>query len=61
MEDLQKCDKEDDLNDIYTPTLALARKRTTHMRKEQLSQGVLHQIMRSLGRLTFEQVRNDTH
>lgn len=34
-----------------------AKDRRNHLRKEQLSQGVLHRIIKSLGRLMFEEVR----
>ena len=34
-----------------------AKDRKNHLRKEQLSQGVLKRIIQSLGRLTFEEVQ----
>jgi hypothetical protein len=47
-----------DLNmtDVDKTITRLARKRATHLRKEQLSQGVLNRVLQSLGRLVYEEV-----
>jgi hypothetical protein len=35
----------------------VAKNRVNHLRKEQISQGVLHRMLLTLGRLTFEEVQ----
>ena len=47
----------EDLKSVHNASVAQARKRSKHLRPEQLSQGVLVQLLRMLGRATVAQVR----
>ena len=42
--------------ELTTKCLADSRKRSKHFRAEQLSQGVLARLLKSIGRITFEEV-----
>ena len=44
-------------DDIWDPSRTIARKNIKVLRKEQISQGVLSALLRSLGRLSFDQVK----
>jgi hypothetical protein len=49
-------DNGEELNDLTTGCIKTSKARTKLLRKEQISQGVLHRMLKTLGRVTFEQV-----
>jgi hypothetical protein len=48
--------KEFVMSQVGKAQTSLARKRKHHLRKEQLSQGVLKRLLQTLGRLTYDEV-----